>query len=92
MTATGYRPASHPVLRRARFHADLARAIERAELDIDPVAATVVSDSSTRIEDLAQRVVMLPDVPLTGQQRRSLHIIAGELLRRADACHDEGGR
>lgn len=84
MSATGHRPADHPVLERARFHADLAKAIDRNGSHIDPVAATVVSDTSIRIEELAQRVVLLPDVPLTPQQRRSLLIVAAELTRRAN--------
>lgn len=82
MTATGYRPTSHPVLRRQAFRVAMELGLEHTP-STTSVAATVVSDTSYRIEDLAQRVVQLPDVPMTGQQRRSLIVIANELIRRA---------
>lgn len=43
-----------------------------------------IADQTARIEDLARRVVLL-DGPLNGQQRRSLLILARELVRRAEA-------
>lgn len=87
MTATGYRPETHPVLLRQRAAMGVAdaRALIVRSPDGQLVSPNAVADQSARIEDLAQRVVMLPDSPLTGQQRRGLHLIARELLRRAEA-------
>lgn len=76
------RPASHPVLQRAAFRAALDDALE-ATPSQPTVSVTTVNDQAARIEDLAQRVVLMPDTPLTGQQRRSLLILARELYRRA---------
>lgn len=80
-------PASHPVLNRivtARYRADLAAAMERADSRAT-VSATAQSEVNARLEDLAHRVVLLPDTDLSGQQRRSLIVIATELLRRAES-------
>lgn len=77
-------PASHPVARRRiEFQAELLRRIDDGSLHA--IAATAVADQTARIEHLAQSVVLLPDTPLTVQQRRSLTVIARELLRRAQA-------
>lgn len=85
MIGTRHRPASHPVHVRERFRADLRLAMEMADPRDIAMSATAMHDQASRIEDLAHRVVMLPDTPLTGQQRRSLHILARELLRRANS-------
>lgn len=81
MTVTGRRPASHPVLRRLAVRNQLLEAM-RAPGGV-LVSSPEMAEQAARIEDLAQRVVLLPDGPLNGQQRRSLHLIARELLRKA---------
>lgn len=73
-------PLSHPVLERVRMLTN-AR-------PLPPTAATEVTFMDARINDLAQRVVLMPEAPLTGQQRRSLHVIARELVRRAESTHN----
>jgi hypothetical protein len=92
---TRHLPASHPVLQRMRrsvgYDEDLdrihGRALAAVHLAIEArpgelVSASEVADMTARIEDLAQRVVLMPEGPLTTQQRRSLAVIATELIRR----------
>lgn len=76
-----HRPDSHPVLQRARFHAELAKSLDRTHATLDPISATQVADQSARIDDIAARVASLGD-SLTPLQRRSLLAICRELDRR----------
>ena len=87
MTVARHIPASHPVRRRMAFRAALEVAMD-AHDSRPTISAMEVASITTRIEDLAQRVVLMPDVPLTGQQRRSLLVIARELERRASTLHE----
>lgn len=82
-----HRPASHPLMQRQRMLSigQILAAIDSGGRALDPSSAVSLSDQGARIEDLAQRVVLMPDSPLTAQQRRSLVVIAHELLRRADS-------
>lgn len=82
MTVTGRRPLSHPVLRRLAVRDQLLDAMREPGGVLG--SPSEIADQTARIEDLARRVVLL-DGPLNGQQRRSLHLIASELLRRAEA-------
>lgn len=72
-----HEPASHPVRRRKAM---------RERLDahpLPPVSAVASHQITESIDYIAEVVQRIPDVPLTVLQRRSLTIIARELIRRA---------
>ena len=70
-------PLSHPVLTRTRM-------LEEAR-PLPATSAAEIASLEARINDIAERVVLMPDAPLNGRQRRSLHVIARELMRRAES-------
>lgn len=84
MTTTGYRPASHPVLRRQKV-VEVWEALDRMEGGPLGPSASEVSEYSERLDNLGLLVAHLPTQPPTPGQRRALLALGNELLRRSRA-------
>lgn len=86
--APKHRPSSHPLVQRERVMrlGQVIAAMDLGDHPLDAISAVSARDQSARIEDLAQRVVLMPETPLTGEQRRSLLVLARELTRRAQVA------